>query len=284
MSDTSYDNTSAPNSEGSTPQVAADQAKGLAADVKQSGTHVAATAKDETLQVASEAKQQAKDLLHQVRGEMSEQTSAQQRRAAGGLRTMADELGGMADSSEQSGVASDLARQASQRVRSVADWMEAREPADLLTELKSFARRKPGTFLAAAATLGFLGGRLTRGLTADQGDDSQKGGTQYGEGTQYGGASRYGAESDFGGGSQYGSGSFAQTESVGTPPAVPMVTGTSHGESVTYADGSGAGTGTAMTGIPDYPAESGGFDDELASGPYPEPGLGGGRTAEDDRR
>ena len=68
---------------------------------------------------------------------------------------LADELGGMAESSEQSGVASDIAREASERVRTVADWVEAREPADLLTELKGYARRKPGTFLAAAAALGW---------------------------------------------------------------------------------------------------------------------------------
>lgn len=281
MSDTSYGNVSAPNSEGSTPQVAADQAKGLATDVKQSGAQVASTAKEETLQVASEAKQQAQDLFHQVRGEMSGQASAQQRRAAGGLRSLADELGGMADGSEQSGVGSDLARQASQRVRTVADWVEAREPADLLTELKGFARRKPGTFLAAAASLGLLGGRLTRGLTAGQGDDMSR--QQYGGG-DYGGA-QYG-------GSQYGGSEImapgAYGESVGTPTAVPMVTGTSHGEPVPYADGSGAGTGTRMTGVPDYPAESGGFDSELApeeltSGDYREP-VRGARTTEDDQR
>jgi len=300
VSDTSYDNVSTPTSESSTPQVAADQAKGLASDVKQSGSQVVETAKDETLQVASEAKQQAKDLLHQVRGEMSDQTSAQQHRAAGGLRSVADELSTMADGSEQSGVASDLARQASQRVRSVAEWVDSREPADLLTELKGFARRKPGTFLAAAAALGFLGGRLTRGLTADQGDDLSQQGSPYGGGSQYGGA-QYGGGSQYGAGSQYGSGSLSQTsgseimqpgaygESVGTPTAVPTVTGTSHGEPVSYTDGSGAGTTTAMTGVPDYPAETGGFEnelapDELTSGGHREASLGGARTTEDDER
>jgi hypothetical protein len=286
MSDTGYDNVSAENSEGGTKQVAADEAKGLATDVKQSGTQVASTAKEETLQVAGEAKQQAKDLFQQVRGEVSGQASAQQQRAAGGLRTLADELSGMADRSDQSGVGSDLARQVSQRVRTVADWVEAREPADLLTEVRTFAQRKPGTFLAAAAALGLLGGRLTRGLTAGQGD-SQQGG-------QYGGVSEYG-------GAEYGSGSLSRTsgseimapgaygESVGTPTAAPMVTGTSHGEPISYTDGSGAGTQTGMTGVPDYPTASGGFDDELTSdqltsGDYQESGLGASRTSEDDPR
>ena len=189
MSDTTYDNLSAQHSEDSTPSVAAEQAKGVASDVKESGAQVAGTAKDETIQVATEAKEQAKDLFYQVRGEMSEQTSAQQHRAAGGLRTLADELAGMAQNSEQSGVASDLARQASQRVRTVAGWMEEREPGDLVAELKGFARRKPGTFLAAAVAVGLLGGRLTRGLTADQKDASQPGG-QSPEGSQDGGVAR----------------------------------------------------------------------------------------------
>jgi hypothetical protein len=49
------------------------------------------------------------------------------------------------------------------RTDSVASWLEAREPADLLDEVKSFARRSPGTFLAIAVGAGVLAGRLTRG-------------------------------------------------------------------------------------------------------------------------
>ena len=63
---------------------------------------------------------------------------------------------------QTSGMANDLAQQASSKIRDIARWLESREPADLLEEARSFARRRPGTFLAGAALAGLVGGRLTR--------------------------------------------------------------------------------------------------------------------------
>ena len=155
-------------SEGSTTDVAKDQAKSVASDAKQGGQQVAQTAKEQTQEVASEAKYQAQHLYEQVRGEFGDQAATQHQRAASGLRSLGDELGAMArGQSTQQGVASDLAQQASERVSALASWLESREPGDVLNEVTSFARRKPGTFLAAAAAVGFLGGRLTRGLAAE---------------------------------------------------------------------------------------------------------------------
>jgi hypothetical protein len=155
----------------STADVAKDQAKSVASDAKQSGQQVAETAKEQTREVAAEASQQAKELYQQVRSEFGDQAATQHQRAASGLRTLGNELSSMAQGSEQSGVASDLAKQASDRVHTLAGWLESREPGDVLSEVTSFARRKPGTFLAAAAAVGFLGGRLTRGLAAESGDN-----------------------------------------------------------------------------------------------------------------
>jgi hypothetical protein len=158
--------------EGSTTEVAKDQAQSVASDAKQSGQQVAQTAKEQTQEVASEARDQARELYRQLRGEVGDQAATQHQRAASGLHTLGDELGSMARGSEQSGVATDLAQQAADRVHALAGWLESREPGDVLGEVTSFARRKPGTFLAAAAAIGFLGGRLTRGLAADASDDA----------------------------------------------------------------------------------------------------------------
>jgi hypothetical protein len=163
--------TTSTESTDSTTGVAKDQAKSVASDAKQSGQQVAETAKEQTREVASEASQQAKELYQQVRAEFGDQAATQHQRAASGLRTLGHELGSMARGSEQSGVATDIAQQASERVNALATWLESREPGDVLSEVTSFARRKPGTFLAAAAAVGFLGGRLTRGLAAESGDD-----------------------------------------------------------------------------------------------------------------
>jgi len=174
MTDRPLGTTTTTEPQGSTTDIAKDQAKSVASDAKQGGQQVAQTAREQTQEVASEARDQARQLYQQVRGEFGDQAANQHQRAASGLRTLGDELGSMARGSEQSGVASDLANQASERVNALAGWLESREPGDVLAEVTSFARRKPGTFLAAAAAVGFLGGRLTRGLAAesDMGDSS----------------------------------------------------------------------------------------------------------------
>lgn len=152
----------------STREVAAEEAKGVAQDAAQEGRAVADTAKDEAQQVVSEAKDQAQQLFQQVRSEVGGQASGQQQKVAGVLHSLAGELRGMAEGSqEQQGPATGLARQAAGQVDDLAGWLESHEPADLLGEVRSFARRRPGTFLAAAATVGFLGGRMMRGLQAD---------------------------------------------------------------------------------------------------------------------
>ena len=163
--------------EGSTTDVAKDQAQSVASDAKQGGQQVAQTAKEQTQEVASEAKYQARELYQQLRSEVGDQAASQHKRAASGLHTLGDELSSMARGSEQSGVATDLAQQAADRVHSLAGWLESREPGDVLGEVTSFARRKPGTFLAAAAAVGFLGGRLTRGIAAESGDSGTGTGT-----------------------------------------------------------------------------------------------------------
>lgn len=173
-----------------TAATAKDEARTVAADAKESTKHVAETAKTEARDVAAQTQQQARALYHQLRSEVTDQASGQSRRAASGLRALADELGEMGNATQQRGVASDVARQASDRARGFADWLDQREPGDILDEARDFARRRPGTFLAAAAALGFLGGRMTRGLADDDSSSpSSAGSTQSFESTTptYGG-------------------------------------------------------------------------------------------------
>ena len=60
-------------------------------------------------------------------------------------------------------------------VESFADRLQNREPAELLDEVRSFARRKPGLFLLGAAAAGVLAGRLTSGVRAAHADSSGNG-------------------------------------------------------------------------------------------------------------
>jgi hypothetical protein len=191
-------NSSATDTARETAATAKDEARSVASDAKEGTRQVAGTAKAEARDVAAETQRQARELFNQLRSEATDQASGQAQRAAGGLRSLASELGEMAGGGQQHGVASDVARQASDRARSFADWLEQREPGDILTEARDFARRKPGTFLAAAAALGFLGGRMTRGLADDdstQGSGGTGGTTQsFGSVTPTYGGEPYAAE------------------------------------------------------------------------------------------
>ena len=115
---------------------------------------MAETAKAEAANVASEAKTNAKDLLHQAKSDLTSQAGTQQQKAAEGIRTISSQLRTMADAPDQQGVASDLIRQAADRSESVASWLDNRDPGSLLDEVKSFARQRPGTFLLLAAGAG----------------------------------------------------------------------------------------------------------------------------------
>jgi hypothetical protein len=143
-------------------------------DLKQeagaAGHRVADTAKQEARGVASEAKYQVRNLADRVGSEVRSQASTQQHRAAGGIRDVGSQFSEMAATSTQSGVARDLVETVGSRADRVAAWLDQREPQDLLDEVKRFARRRPGVFLAIAAGAGVVIGRLTRSL-ASSGDD-----------------------------------------------------------------------------------------------------------------
>lgn len=151
----------------STSDVTKDQASQVAGGAADAAQHVAGVAKDQVGQVAAATGQQVKQLAGQAQSELSDQAKAQQTKLAGGLHSVGDQLKSMASSSDQQGVATDLAHQVAEKAHEFAGWLEDHEPADVLAELRSFARRRPGSFLAAALAAGAVAGRLARGLSAD---------------------------------------------------------------------------------------------------------------------
>jgi len=177
-------------------------------------------------EVAQETKVQAKDLLQQGRTQLRQQAVGQQHKAAEGLQGLAQQLRGMAQGNAPApGPARDLVEQVTDRVEEFATWLQHREPADLLDEVRSFARRKPGTFLLGAALAGVLAGRLTSGVKAVHSNGSATtGGSQY--------------QTDY---TQTG---YTQTDYVAPAPAY-----TGYAETTTYETTTGYG-GTAATGSP----------------------------------
>jgi len=160
------DAATAANPSASTADMAKDEATAVKDTAIDAGKNVAATAKDEAANLAAEAKQQAKSLLGSMTSEVREQAGSQQQKIAASVNSLSQELTGMVSGSSESGPLTDLAQQAGQKGGEIAQWLEIREPSDVLAEVKSFARRRPVTFLALCGLAGVVAGRLTRGAVA----------------------------------------------------------------------------------------------------------------------
>jgi len=170
----------ATNDESSSLETAKNEAGNLKDTAVTEAGHVAETAKGEAKVVAREVKTQAKDLYAQTQRELKDQAQAQAQRVATGLRSVSQELDSMTANAENPGVAADLISQASSRLSSAASWLGDRDPASLLNEVKSFARRNPGTFIIGAAILGVVAGRLTRALASNVSDEKADAAAQAG--------------------------------------------------------------------------------------------------------
>ncbi|WP_149956722.1 hypothetical protein [Zafaria cholistanensis] len=152
---------------GTTPP-ASQQEPGMVAAGKETAQHVGETASEEARKVTQEAKTQAKSLLSDLQTDLRDQAGKQQERIAGNLRSMSDEFNTMMDASS-GGQGAELVGMAGRRVEQVAEWLENRDPGTMLEDVRRFARRRPGAFLAIAAGAGLVAGRLARNLAADAG-------------------------------------------------------------------------------------------------------------------
>lgn len=244
-SDTHVPTTGLPTSGsgGSADSSKKDVAKSQAADVKDSaaeaGQHVASVAKDQAGEVTAEAGRHARNLVDQGRSELQQQASSQQQRAAGGLNALADELHRLASGEGQPGVAADLARQAGERTQAVASWLEGREPGDVVEEVRTFARQRPGAFLLVAAGAGVLAGRLSRGLKEGPSESSSSMASSTGTASSVAGQHR--------------------STDLSSAPSTTQAPGVVGGTSVPAGYGSVSGTAVPPSG-----AASSGFRDDVA--------------------
>jgi hypothetical protein len=154
----------------STTDVARDQAADLGHNSLEAGKHAAEVASEQASGIVAEVGRQGRDLLRQAQDRLAEQAAQGQHRAADKLLALGDDLRLMADGVDQANPAGELARRAASRAHTAAGWLGDREPGQVLDEVQAFARRKPGTFLALAAGVGLLAGRLTRGMHAAASD------------------------------------------------------------------------------------------------------------------
>ncbi|MGZ4613548.1 MAG: hypothetical protein ACXV3S_00400 [Kineosporiaceae bacterium] len=244
---------------GSTVQDKASDVAGTATD---RAADVAETAKDQALEVAQEAQRQARVLLGEFRAELQQQTQAQRDRLVEMLREFQDELQNMADAGGRNGTATEVVRQVADRLGGIRSYLE--NGSNPLDDVRSFARRRPGTFLFLAATAGVLAGRATRGAAAAR--EQRSGGrhvvdvrdgypassytTGYGSGYAGGPSTRYTTGASQG----YAAGADTAAGSAG------YATGD-------YATGDDASRDSAQTDPTGYPAtdETAGYRDQYES-------------------
>jgi hypothetical protein len=158
---TTYDTTSSTDTG---PGGMTDQAQQAASTAKDEAQNVAGVAKEQAQNVAAEAQQQAADLVGEARRQLEDQSRSQLDRLVGSLKELADDLERMArGEGAGSGMAQTLVTEVSDRARSISSQVQGREPAEVLDQVRGFARRKPGTFLLGALAAGVVAGRFARG-------------------------------------------------------------------------------------------------------------------------
>ena len=155
---------------GTTDTSTTDKAKDTASTAADQSKHVAGTAKDEAMNVAGTAAEQARNVVGDAKQQVTTQLNDQATTVATSSRRPSDaRRRPAADGPRQgpdAGMATDLAREVSDRVRALGSHLESREPGQLLDDARDFARRRPGTFLLGALAAGVVAGRMFR-ATAD---------------------------------------------------------------------------------------------------------------------
>src|SRR5215212_11407200 len=139
----------------------------VASTATEGGRQVASEASRQAGQLTQEALSSARTLVGEATGSLREQAGQQTERAASGLRSLSEQVRALAEGRpDEAGGAGDYARQAGEKLQQVAERLESGGIEGALSDLQSFARRRPGVFLLGAAAAGFAVGRLVRGAQA----------------------------------------------------------------------------------------------------------------------
>ncbi|MEE1938902.1 CsbD family protein [Streptomyces sp. TRM 70361] len=155
-----------------TGQTAKQETRATADRAKEAAGTVAGSAREQAGHVTGEARHQVAGMAGQLKERATREADSQTRRTADTIRQWADDLSGMAENTRSDSPVRSLVSQAADGGRRAADLLEDRGAGGLVEGLESFARRRPGAFLAGAAVAGFAVGRLAKaGKNVQQGSD-----------------------------------------------------------------------------------------------------------------
>ena len=177
---------------GQTATTTKDEAAQVGQTAAAAASDVAGTAKQQAGQVAGEAVNQLKSLTDDARQQAAKQASGATEQLSTKVRSLAGEMRDLGQGKgDANSTIAGLVQQLADRGEQLADHISAQGPGGLVQDLRSFAARKPGTFLLGALAAGVVTGRLVKGATADStpsGTSTSRTGTGYGT-TSYAGQS-----------------------------------------------------------------------------------------------
>jgi hypothetical protein len=132
-------------------------------DVRDRARETAETGKAEAGHVVAEAKNHTSRLIGETGDRAREHADQQLGRAAGAIDQLGEQLDDMAaNSSQQDGYLVALARDGAHRAHALSRHLDDGGLDGIVDDVTQFARRKPGTFLAASFAVGLVLGRVTR--------------------------------------------------------------------------------------------------------------------------
>jgi hypothetical protein len=153
---------------------AAERAAEVATGARDEARSVARDARQEAGSVASEAAAQARGVADETRSALRSQARQGTERAASALDQAGGRLRSLAEGNpEGAGELRRYADQAGERLQAAASRLDERGFDGMVDDLQSFARRRPGVFLAVAAGAGFLAGRFFRSAKAAEEENGQ---------------------------------------------------------------------------------------------------------------
>ena len=154
---------------GQTTSTAKDEAVQVGQTATAAASDVAGTAKEQAGQVAGEAVDQVRMLADQAKDQVSQQAGQATQQLSDRLRALAGEVRDMGQGKAQpSGTVAGLAQQLADRGEQMADYLAGQGPGGLVQDLRTYAARRPGTFLLGALAAGVATGRLVKGASASQ--------------------------------------------------------------------------------------------------------------------
>lgn len=147
---------------------AAEQAGQVSSVAADRARQVTGNSLEQARLVRDEAVGQAASLVDQAKGELRCQAESQAGRIADGLRQMSEQGRALMEGRrDEAGPLAGYADQLFEKVDQMSEHIRSKGALGLVDDLRGFARRRPGLFLASAGGIGIVLGRLTRAGGAD---------------------------------------------------------------------------------------------------------------------